>query len=81
VEVRGVGVLRLPSVSPPLPLVVVVDLADSEERLPLPQVARYGACTVPRFVLQAHTPMLALKTAYACKLTMGLVSPWITPCG
>jgi serine kinase of HPr protein (carbohydrate metabolism regulator) len=59
-EVRGVGILRVPSV-PSAPLRLVIDLVapDRVDRLPEPQFCEYLQCSLPLLALapfEASTP-------------------------
>ena len=59
-EVRGVGIMRVPTV-PSAPIRLVVDLmpADQVERLPEPQFCEYLQCSLPLLALapfEASTP-------------------------
>ena len=54
-EVRGVGLVRLPP-GEPAPVALLADLSDRPARLPDPAHACLMGCTLPRIELDARAP-------------------------
>jgi HPr kinase/phosphorylase len=67
-EVRGVGILRVPSVeSAPLRLVVDLAASDDIERLPEPQFCQFLGRSVPLLVLAPFEASAAAKLRFALR--------------
>jgi len=80
-EVRGVGILKVPAI-PSAPLRLVVDLVPAErvERLPEPQFCEYLQCSLPLLALaplEASTPA-KIRLALA-GLVAALPNPIVAP--
>jgi HPr kinase/phosphorylase len=67
-EVRGLGILRLPCL-PRAPLVLAVDLAACPERLPLP--GRHPDLGIPAIALDPFAPSAAQRVALALDCLQG----------
>lgn len=81
-EVRGIGVLRVPTV-PSAPLRLVVDLVapDRVERLPEPQFCEYLQCSLPLLALAPLEPSAPAKIrlALACLVKTAVIPIVGTP--
>lgn len=80
IEVRGLGIVALPSVAAaPLRLVVDLVLSEEIERMPLPRECSYLGCTLPLVALapfEASAPAkLKLALAMAARSATPLVAP------
>ena len=64
IEVRGVGLVRLPSVAG-IPVCLCVDLDSSPERLPEPATKKLAGIDIPLVALAALEPSAPLKLEYA----------------
>ncbi|MBK1695867.1 HPr kinase/phosphorylase [Rhodovibrio salinarum] len=63
-EVRGLGLVRLPP-APPTPVVLLVDLTDRPQRLPEPPREILLGCTLTRMELDARSPSAVAKLQLA----------------
>lgn len=81
-EVRGLGVLRVPTV-PSAPLRLVIDLVapDRVERLPEPQFCEYLQCSLPLLALAPLEPSAPAKIrlALACLVKTAVIPIVGTP--
>ena len=64
IEIRGVGLVELPSVSG-VPVCLYVDLGSIPERLPDPATVRLAGIDIPLIALAALEPSAPLKLEYA----------------
>lgn len=81
-EVRGLGILRVPTV-PSAPLRLVIDLVapDRVERLPEPQFCEYLQCSLPLLALAPLEPSAPAKIrlALACLVKTAVIPIVGTP--
>lgn len=70
-EVRGLGIVRLPYV-PEARLALVVELADTDTRLPLPR--RHDALDLPVASVDARTPSAPDRVILALDCALGRVA-------
>lgn len=71
IEVRGLGILRLPQFQPFSAVDLVVDLDAAPERLPEPATAEFLGVVVPRVVLAPFEPSAPAKVRLAVRLVTG----------
>lgn len=65
-EIRGVGIVDLPTTQAPLALVLT--LATAAERVPQPRMAEWIGISVPALDFRAGDPAQALRAEYALEL-------------
>lgn len=75
-EVRGLGLLRLPAAGAPVPLRLVVDLvaAAAVERLPAPEMTRLLGHDIPMLALAPFEASAPAKVRLALRLALGDVA-------
>lgn len=65
IEIRGVGIMRLPHVNGALDLVVDLDLDDEETRLPDPMTVSWHGLDLPKIQINAKAASAAAKIKLA----------------